>query len=75
MVCHPLTTQVVDRVQRKAATYGQDVEPDADSNGASKPLQCKCRPEAVAALYDEWVMPLTKKVQVAYLLRRLEIPQ
>jgi chorismate mutase len=29
-------------------------------------------PQAVAELYDEWVMPLTKEVEVEYLLHRLD---
>ena len=29
-------------------------------------------PEAVADLYARWLMPLNKKVQIAYLLRRLD---
>ena len=39
-------------------------------------MRCGCRykvaPDAIAALYRDWVMPLTKKVQVHYLLRRLD---
>lgn len=31
----------------------------------------KVRPEKVAELYRDWVMPLTKEVQVQYLLNRL----
>ena len=32
----------------------------------------KVEPEKVAELYREWVMPLTKEVQIQYLLRRLD---
>jgi chorismate mutase len=32
----------------------------------------KVQPDVVANLYQDWVMPLTKKVQVQYLLRRLD---
>jgi chorismate mutase len=32
----------------------------------------KVEPGVVAALYDAIIMPLTKEVQVAYLLRRLD---
>jgi chorismate mutase len=32
----------------------------------------KIRPTLVADLYGEWIMPLTKEVQVQYLLRRLD---
>jgi hypothetical protein len=27
-------------------------------------------PDVVAAVYEQWVMPLTKEVEVQYLLRR-----
>lgn len=76
--------KVVDRVRLKAATYGQDlgsglpaakagVNPGGDSADAGgAPVRYKVAPETVAALYDQWVMPLTKDVQVAYLLRRLD---
>lgn len=61
--------RVVERVRRKAATFGQDL----DAGGAaSSDARYKVAPEVVAALYREWVMPLTKDVQVAYLLRRLD---
>lgn len=88
--------KVVERVRRKAATYGQDiVGPSAiPGDQASPRSSCphcrylwqtratchplfprqgyKVRPETVAELYAKWVMPLTKEVQVAYLLRRLD---
>ena len=34
----------------------------------------KVRPDMVAELYERWVMPLTKEVEVAYLLNRLDHP-
>ncbi|KAK9795599.1 hypothetical protein WJX73_006188 [Symbiochloris irregularis] len=58
--------KVIERVRRKASFYGQD--PGAAEEGHKVP------PETVASLYEQWVMPLTKEVQVAYLLRRLEYP-
>jgi len=60
---------VVDRVTKKAATYGQDItEMDAVEG---KMISYKVEPELVGELYSKWVMPLTKKVQVKYLLQRL----
>lgn len=35
-------------------------------------LHLQVRPEVVAQLYEQWVMPLTKEVEVQYLLRRLD---
>jgi len=65
--------KVVERVRMKAATFGQEGLGAAE--GATElphsTLEFKVRPEQVADLYRKWVMPLTKDVQVAYLLRRL----
>jgi chorismate mutase len=61
-------SDVVARVRRKAATFGQDL----DSAGQAKDAQYKVQPELVAQLYEKWVMPMTKEVQVSYLLRRLD---
>ena len=61
--------QVLKRVERKAAAYG--VPPDADGNGGAA-VSPKIDPKEVGRLYEAWVMPLTKEVQVKYLLHRLE---
>ena len=53
------------RVEKKAMVFGQDVENPESGN-------YKVKPAVVAQLYGEWVMPLTKFVQVEYLLRRLD---
>lgn len=36
------------------------------------PFVVQVRPEVVAEMYEQWVMPLTKEVEVQYLLRRLD---
>jgi chorismate mutase len=41
-------------------------------SGADPAAMCRVTPEAVSALWCDVVMPLTKQVQVAYLLRRGE---
>ncbi|KAJ7525415.1 hypothetical protein O6H91_17G049900 [Diphasiastrum complanatum] len=56
------------RVEMKAKMYGQEIDPD----GRRRNLQYKIDPQLVAHSYGEWVMPLTKRVQVEYLLRRLD---
>ncbi|XP_047972576.1 chorismate mutase 2-like [Salvia hispanica] len=53
------------RVEKKAMVFGQEVE--LQENGSYK-----VKPELVSQLYGEWVIPLTKFVQVEYLLRRLD---
>lgn len=35
-------------------------------------VQSKVKPEVIAKLYKDWIIPLTKKVEIDYLLRRLE---
>ena len=67
----PCAEQVVDRVRWKAATYGQDAAAPAQPNGPAQPEghsgnvpRYKVAPETVAMLYDKWVMPMTKQVQV-----------
>ncbi|KAF8062653.1 CM1 [Scenedesmus sp. PABB004] len=77
---------VVERVRLKAATFGRDIHPGAApldggaSGGGAAALASasldgggfKIAPSALAAMYETVVMPLTKEVQVAYLLRRLD---
>jgi chorismate mutase len=68
--------QVIERVKLKAATFGQDLSAaaaDSSSNGGGgSGVSYKVRPEVVAQLYEQWVMPLTKEVEVQYLLARLD---
>lgn len=61
--------KVLERVKLKAATFGQDLTAGPANNDS---LVLRVSPEAVADLYEEWVMPLTKEVEVEYLLRRLD---
>jgi chorismate mutase len=55
--------KVIERVKLKASTFGQDLNSDEK--------MLRLDPDAVGDLYDEWVMPLTKDVEVEYLLKRL----
>ncbi|XAR71272.1 Chorismate mutase [Bertholletia excelsa] len=57
------------RVEMKAKAYGQEVS-DKEALNKVDPLY-KIKPSLVADLYGDWIMPLTKEVQVEYLLRRL----
>ncbi|ERN18694.1 hypothetical protein AMTR_s00065p00207880 [Amborella trichopoda] len=59
---------VLRRVEQKAMVFGQEVSLD----GKGSEAVYKIKPSVVARLYGEWVMPLTKQVQVEYLLRRLD---
>ncbi|KAK4598670.1 hypothetical protein RGQ29_015929 [Quercus rubra] len=61
---------IKERVEMKAKTFGQDVTVNQEEDVAD-PVY-KIKPSLVANLYGEWIMPLTKQVQVEYLLRRLD---
>lgn len=60
---------VKQRVTKKATVFGQEVTLN-DTN--SSETNFKVDPAVVSRLYDEWVIPLTKDVEVEYLLRRLD---
>ena len=68
----PLTDEKVEemlkqRVAKRAMVFGQNVAlSDTSSN------TYKVNPAGISRLYDEWVIPLTKVVEVEYLLRRLD---
>ncbi|VVB13999.1 unnamed protein product [Arabis nemorensis] len=55
------------RVQKKAETFGQEVK---CVSGDEK--NYKVDPLLVSRIYGEWLIPLTKVVEVEYLLRRLD---
>ncbi|TMW88926.1 hypothetical protein EJD97_017900 [Solanum chilense] len=59
---------VKKRVAKKAKVFGQEVT----LNDNVEEVKGKIDPLLVSRLYDEWVMPLTKLVEVEYLLRRLD---
>jgi chorismate mutase len=67
--------KVKKRVEKKARTFGQNVTLE-DNAGKQQSTagdsECKLDPTVLSKLYDQWVMPLTKDVEVEYLLRRLD---
>ncbi|KAL0795561.1 hypothetical protein Bca101_066938 [Brassica carinata] len=58
------------RVEIKAHIFGQDVTINDQETGADPSY--KINPILVAKLYGEIIMPLTKEIQIEYLLRRLD---
>ncbi|CAM0134747.1 unnamed protein product [Umbelopsis sp. WA50703] len=58
--------KLLERLRRKALTYGQTL--DQEDAGTSTHL--KVPVNAVVELYERWVIPLTKLVEVEYLLQR-----
>ncbi|KAL6143529.1 hypothetical protein ACLB2K_054224 [Fragaria x ananassa] len=63
---------IIRRVEMKAKTYGQEVTVYKVKEEQPGLQVYKIKPTLVADLYGEWIMPLTKQVQVEYLLRRLD---
>lgn len=59
--------KILERLVEKGKSYGTD-----PSLRYSQNPQSKIKPELIAKIYKEWIIPLTKKVEVDYLLRRLE---
>lgn len=57
--------KVLERLRLKAKTYGSD-----PSIGADGPV--KIDADAVVAMYKDYVIPLTKEVEVDYLMQRLQ---
>jgi chorismate mutase len=60
---------VKKRVQKKAETFGQEVKCGVSGDDEKK---YKVDPLIVSRIYGEWLIPLTKVVEVEYLLRRLD---
>eukprot|EP00775_Hariotina_reticulata_P005011 gene5011-5252_t len=64
---------VVDRVRLKAATFGQDIGGiGSQQQSQHDPVKLKVQPDIMAKMYEKMIMPLTKDVQVEYLLHRLD---
>ncbi|KAK1288828.1 Chorismate mutase 2 [Acorus calamus] len=60
---------VKKRVEKKAMVFGQNI---TLGSGDGNKTNYKIDPSVVSRIYEDWVIPLTKDVQVEYLLRRLE---
>ncbi|RGP75269.1 chorismate mutase [Fusarium sporotrichioides] len=59
--------QVLERLRLKALTYGKDPSIPDGTEGAAK-----INVDAVVSMYKDFVIPLTKEVEVEYLMQRLE---
>eukprot|EP00924_Labyrinthula_sp_SR-Ha-C_P006767 maker-scaffold_29-snap-gene-4.3-mRNA-1 protein AED:0.01 eAED:0.01 QI:142/1/1/1/1/1/3/144/406 len=57
--------KVIERVRMKASYYGRDPTEAGDS------VAYQVDPNLIAMLYEKYLIPLTKEVQVKYLLNRL----
>ncbi|KAK2452838.1 chorismate mutase [Trifolium repens] len=60
---------VKKRVEKKATLFGQEISLNSSDDNKGKQ---KFDPSVASKLYEKWVIPLTKEVQVEYLLQRLD---
>lgn len=60
--------QVLERLRLKAKTYGKDPSAPTKPNGGDEKINI----EAVVKMYAQVVIPLTKVVEVEYLMQRLK---
>ncbi|CAK4085628.1 unnamed protein product [Aphanomyces euteiches] len=58
---------VVKRVRMKTAAFAQDI----DVTPSNSTVHYKVDPDVISGFYHDFVIPLTKNVEVAYLLQRL----
>lgn len=71
LLTYPDVEEVIKRrVEMKTRTYGQEATLGVGDN--ENHMAYKINPCLVADLYGDWIMPLTKEVQIEYLLRRLD---
>lgn len=71
LLTYPSVEEVIKkRVEVKTQTYGQEMNVNNEYEKITEPAY-KINPALVGDLYGDWIMPLTKEVQVEYLLRRL----
>ncbi|KAI5858031.1 chorismate mutase [Tricharina praecox] len=61
--------QVLKRLELKARTYGTDPSAPPCEEGKTA---VKINVDAVVAMYRDWVIPMTKEVEIDYLMQRLD---
>lgn len=67
--------KLLRRLKKKALLYGQEIDDssmDEYGDGGQVLLQSRISPSVVASIYEQFVIPLTKQVEVLYLLERLD---
>jgi len=61
------------RLRKKASTYAQEFDPNGDAiTGSHENGTAKIDVDGVVELYESYIIPLTKEVEVDYLLNRLD---
>ncbi|PVU85603.1 hypothetical protein BB560_006975 [Smittium megazygosporum] len=62
---------LLERLKRKAENYGQEFEGIGNISGGSQSPSVRTNPDLVVQIYKDYVIPLTKEVEVLYLLNRI----
>lgn len=71
LLTHPDVEEVIiKRIELKTRACRQEMIRGVGENGSDPAYEIN--PSLVATLYKDWIMPLTKEVQLQYLLRRLD---
>ncbi|KAI0771390.1 chorismate mutase [Irpex lacteus] len=60
--------KLLQRLRKKALVYAQDFAPDGEPRGDAAKIDV----DGVVELYESYIIPLTKEVEVDYLLARLD---
>eukprot|EP00953_Heterococcus_sp_UTEX-ZZ885_P029321 15571-Heterococcus_DN1.PRE.1 len=63
--------KVIERAYTKASTYAQDITSEGAVGDDSN---FKVRPAAISAIYRDFIIPLTKDVEIQYLFQRTGYP-
>ncbi|KAJ3273821.1 chorismate mutase aro7, partial [Blyttiomyces sp. JEL0837] len=66
--------RLLRRVRKKAMVYGQEVEEGGDEKSKQGDGYLKIPLDVVADMYEKYIIPLTKEVEVEYLMQRLDHP-
>ena len=61
-----IENRLLNRVEQKATTYGQDID------FSKQKARFKIDPKTIRQIYEDWLIPLTKEVELDYLLNRLD---
>jgi len=64
--------KLLQRLRKKAATYAQDFAPDGEFLKVPTINGSKIDVDGVVDLYESYIIPLTKEIEVDYLLHRLD---
>ncbi|EYU34630.1 hypothetical protein ABFS82_11G121000 [Erythranthe guttata] len=73
LLTYPEVEKAIEkRVEIKTRNYGRDLVVNGHEDDSTSDPVYKINPSVVAELYGKWIMPLTKQVQVQYLLTRLD---